>query len=65
MEKSGVVDSIMSYAKFKQNQALKRKGGTKKTKLTGITKLDDANNAGTAKSRDCTLVSVVCHDAYV
>jgi DNA topoisomerase-2 len=56
VEKSGVVDSIMSYAKFKQNQALKRKGGTKKTKLTGITKLDDANFAGTAKSRDCTLI---------
>jgi len=56
VEKSGVVDSIMSYAKFKQNQALKRKGGTKKTKLTGITKLDDANNAGSAKSKDCTLI---------
>mmetsp|Transcript_13500 Transcript_13500/g.29330 ORF Transcript_13500/g.29330 Transcript_13500/m.29330 type:complete len:1434 (+) Transcript_13500:96-4397(+) len=56
VEKCGVVDSIMSYAKFKQNQALKRKGGTKKTKLTGITKLDDANNAGTAKSKDCTLI---------
>jgi DNA topoisomerase-2 len=56
VEKSGVVDSIMSYAKFKQNQALKRKGGTKKTKLTGITKLDDANHAGTAKSKDCTLI---------
>ena len=46
----------MSYAKFKQNLALKRMGGTKKTKLTGITKLDDANNAGTARSRDCTLI---------
>ena len=56
VEKCGVVDAIMSYAKFKQNQALKRKGGTKKTKLTGITKLDDANNAGTAKSKDCTLI---------
>ena len=56
VEKSGVVDSIMSYAKFKQNQALQRKGGTKKTKLTGIVKLDDANNAGTAKSKDCTLI---------
>jgi DNA topoisomerase-2 len=56
IEKCGVIDSIMSYAKFKQNQALKRMGGTKKTKLTGITKLDDANNAGTAKSRDCTLI---------
>eukprot|EP00579_Thalassiosira_antarctica_P002668 CAMPEP_0201875748 /NCGR_PEP_ID=MMETSP0902-20130614/7629_1 /ASSEMBLY_ACC=CAM_ASM_000551 /TAXON_ID=420261 /ORGANISM="Thalassiosira antarctica, Strain CCMP982" /LENGTH=1508 /DNA_ID=CAMNT_0048402857 /DNA_START=105 /DNA_END=4631 /DNA_ORIENTATION=+ len=56
VEKSGVVDSVMSYAKYKQNQALKRKGGTKKTKLTGIVKLDDANNAGTAKSKDCTLI---------
>lgn len=33
VEKCGVVDAIMSYAKFKQNQALKRKGGTKKTKV--------------------------------
>lgn len=56
VEKSGVIDAIMSYAKFKQNQALKRKGGTKKTRLTGITKLDDANFAGTAKSKDCTLI---------
>ena len=55
VEKS-TIDSILSYAKFKQNQALKRKGGTKKTKLTGITKLDDANHAGTAKSKDCTLI---------
>jgi len=56
VEKCGVVDSVLSYAKYKQNQALKRKGGTKKTKLTGIIKLDDANNAGTAKSKDCTLI---------
>ena len=56
VEKSGVVDSVMSYAKYKQNQALKRKGGTKKTKLTGIIKLDDANNAGGPKSKDCTLI---------
>ena len=44
-----------SYS-FKDRQALKRKGGAKKTKLTGITKLDDANFAGTAKSVDCTLI---------
>jgi DNA topoisomerase-2 len=56
VEKSGVVDSILSYAKFKQGQALKRKGGVKKSKLTGIAKLDDANHAGTAKSKDCTLI---------
>jgi len=56
VEKSGVIDSILAFAKFKQGQALKRKGGTKKTKLTGITKLDDANFAGGAKSKDCTLI---------
>jgi DNA topoisomerase-2 len=42
----------MSYEKFKQNQALKCMGGTKKTKLIGITKLDNANNAGTTMSKD-------------
>jgi DNA topoisomerase-2 len=35
---------------------LKRKGGSKKSKLTGIPKLDDANNAGTRKSQECTLI---------
>jgi DNA topoisomerase-2 len=56
VEKSGVVDAVLSFAKFKQGQALKRNGGVKKAKLTGIAKLDDANFAGTAKSRDCTLI---------
>ena len=56
VEKSGVVDRILAFAKFKQNQALQKKGGTKKIKLTGIAKLDDANNAGSAKSKDCTLI---------
>jgi len=56
VEKSGVVDSILAFAKFKQNEQLKRKGGAKKIKLTGIAKLDDANHAGSAKSKDCTLI---------
>ncbi|CAM9234820.1 unnamed protein product [Ectocarpus fasciculatus] len=56
IETSGVVDNILSWAKFKQNAELKKKGGSKKSKLLGITKLDDANFAGTAKSRDCTLI---------
>ena len=56
VEKSGVVESVLNYTKFKESQALKRKGGTKKTKLTGIDKLDDANHAGTAKSKECTLI---------
>jgi DNA topoisomerase II len=56
VEKSDIASKILDYASFRQNQALKRKGGVKKVKLTGISKLDDANNAGTAKSRDCTLI---------
>ena len=56
VEKSGIIDSVMNFTKFKQNQALmKRKGGTKKKKLN-IDKLDDANHAGTSKSMDCTLI---------
>ena len=53
---TGIIDSVIELTQFKQKQALKRKGGTKKNKLTGITKLDDANHAGTAKSKDCTLI---------
>ena len=30
--------------------------GKKKIRLTGIPKLDDANHAGSAKSKDCTLI---------
>jgi DNA topoisomerase-2 len=56
IEASGVIDNILSWAKFKQNAELKKKGGSKRSKLIGITKLDDANHAGTAKSKDCTLI---------
>jgi DNA topoisomerase-2 len=53
---SEIVENILAFARFKQKQALGRKGGVKKSKLTGIVKLDDANFAGTAKSKDCTLI---------
>ena len=56
IEKSGIIDNILSWAKFKQNAELKKKSGSKRSKLIGITKLDDANCAGTAKSKDCTLI---------
>jgi len=56
VEKSEIVTTIESYLTFREREALKRKGGTKKSKITGITKLDDANHAGTAKSKDCTLI---------
>ena len=56
IENSGIVDNILSWAKFKQTAELKKKGGSKRSKLIGITKLDDANYAGTSKSKDCTLI---------
>lgn len=56
VDKSDIVDMILSFAKFKQDRELKKKGGVKKVKLTGIPKLDDANSAGSAKSKDCTLI---------
>lgn len=56
IDTSGIVDNILSWAKFKQDAELKKKGGSKRSKLIGITKLDDANYAGTNKSSLCTLI---------
>ncbi|KAJ9480002.1 DNA topoisomerase 2 [Pseudozyma hubeiensis] len=54
--KSGVVDNIVSFARFKQDQALKKTDGHKRTRITNIPKLEDANNAGGRKAKDCTLI---------
>lgn len=51
-----LMDHILRWAKTKQDQELKKKGGSKSTKVLGIPKLDDANNAGTSKSANCTLI---------
>ncbi|KAA1105844.1 DNA topoisomerase 2 [Puccinia graminis f. sp. tritici] len=54
--KSGVIDSVMDFAKFKEEAALKKTDGSKRSRITGIVKLEDANNAGTRKAADCTLI---------
>jgi DNA topoisomerase-2 len=54
--KSGVIDSVMDFAKFKEDAALKKTDGSKRSRITGIVKLEDANNAGTKKAADCTLI---------
>ncbi|KAM9987338.1 hypothetical protein ACTFIZ_005365 [Dictyostelium cf. discoideum] len=55
--KSGIVASILEFAQFKDQSALKRStsSGGKKGKVS-IPKLDDANLAGGTKSEDCTLI---------
>lgn len=55
-EKSGIVDNILEWANFKESKQLKKQDGSKKNRLTGIPKLDDANDAGGKKSADCTLI---------
>ena len=53
---SGVVENIMSWAQFKQSKELKKTDGAKRSRLTGIPKLDDANDAGGRNSESCTLI---------
>eukprot|EP00736_Rhodelphis_marinus_P005637 Rmarinus@m.29818 len=54
--KSGVIDRILSWAKHKQSVELKKTDGGKVARLTGIPKLDDANEAGTKNAYKCTLI---------
>ncbi|KAJ3179046.1 DNA topoisomerase 2 [Gaertneriomyces sp. JEL0708] len=54
--RSGVVDNILAFAKVKQAQQLKTTDGAKRARLSGIAKLDDANNAGTKNAKQCTLI---------
>ncbi|CAH0545849.1 unnamed protein product [Brassicogethes aeneus] len=54
--KSGIVESVLSWAKFKAQNELEKKGGRKQSKLKGIPKLEDANEAGTKNALKCTLI---------
>lgn len=55
--KSGVVESVLNWVKFKtETQMNKKCSATKHSKLRGIPKLEDANDAGTKNSVDCTLI---------
>ncbi|EAU87295.2 DNA topoisomerase II [Coprinopsis cinerea okayama7 len=53
---SGIVDNVLNWAKFKADQQMKRADGTKRSRLLGLAKLSDANNAGTRHAQDCTLI---------
>ncbi|KIY45300.1 type II DNA topoisomerase [Fistulina hepatica ATCC 64428] len=54
--KSPIIENILNWAKFKADQQLKKTDGSKRSRLTGLTKLSDANNAGGRRARDCTLI---------
>ncbi|XP_036407893.1 DNA topoisomerase 2-alpha [Megalops cyprinoides] len=53
----GIVESIMNWVKFKaQTQLNKKCSAVKHTKIKGVPKLDDANDAGGKNSSACTLI---------
>ena len=55
VENLDIIDKVLSFADFKLNKEAKKMNGQKVNKLRNIPKLDDANNAGTKKSDNCTL----------
>lgn len=56
MAESGIVDTLLSWADFKQSKDLKKTDGSKRQRLVGLTKLEDANEAGGRNSDKCTLI---------
>lgn len=54
--KTGIQDEVTALSKFREMKELKKTDGSKKSKILGIPKLDDANWAGTSKSEQCTLI---------
>ena len=54
--KSGIADKILQICEMNNNKELKKTDGKKRNIIKGIAKLDDANWAGTSKSKECTLI---------
>ncbi|KAG8061378.1 hypothetical protein GUJ93_ZPchr0003g16955 [Zizania palustris] len=53
---SAVVSSLLSWVDFKLSKELQKTDGSKRSRLTGIPKLEDANDAGGKDSQMCTLI---------
>lgn len=53
---TGVLDTLVSLGQAKLDRELKKTDGAKKSRISGIPKLDDANWAGTHRSHECTLI---------
>lgn len=51
-----LIEKIVLFSKAKQSAQLKKTDGAKTTRLSGINKLEDANFAGSKKSKDCILI---------
>ncbi|CAF2365861.1 unnamed protein product [Rotaria sp. Silwood2] len=56
IKKTGIVESVINWLEHRQDAKLHKQSGSKTSKLKGIPKLDDANDAGTKNSINCTLI---------
>jgi DNA topoisomerase-2 len=56
VSKSSIIDHVLNWARFKADAEIKKTDGNKRTRLSGLPKLADANNAGTKNGKDCTLI---------
>ena len=56
LAKMGVMDAACALTEVKENKAAKKTDGSKTKTIRGIPKLNDANWAGTEKSRNCTII---------
>tara|TARA_Y100000816_G_scaffold229112_1_gene174203 strand:+ start:487 stop:3972 length:3486 start_codon:yes stop_codon:yes gene_type:complete len=54
--KMGVMSAACQITEIKENKSQKKTDGTKSRSIRGIPKLIDANNAGTSKSYECSLI---------
>ena len=54
--KTSIQSELTALSKFREMKELKKTDGSRKSKITGIPKLDDANKAGTSHSKKCTLI---------
>ena len=50
MSEAGVVDSLPSWADYKSKREQKKADAAKRQRITGIPKLEDANDAPTPKN---------------
>ncbi len=62
--KSELVETVLHFAQFKQGLALKKQSGSKRERVSGITKLTDATEAGTflwSRGRVCYVLYGIEH----
>lgn len=53
---SGILDEVLDIAQANADKALKKNDGSRKSRITGYPKLEDANKAGTKDGHKCTLI---------